>query len=67
MSDLQLINFTESRFVEIPLKNGSNLSSAIQLLWGLRHFVKVLRRLFLFGSAKITLEQVICYENGQGK
>ena len=33
----------------------SNLSSVIQLLWGLRHFVKVLRRLFLFGSAKINL------------
>ena len=40
----------------------SNLPSAMQLVWGMGHFVnEVLRQLFLFVSAKITLERVICY------
>ena len=50
---------------EVPLaKRGgvSNLPSAMQLVWGMGHFVnEVLRQLFLFVFAVITSERAICY------
>ena len=52
-------------YMKFPSRKGggvSNLPSAMQLVWGMGHFVnEVLRRLFLFVFAEITSERVICY------